>query len=400
VFDTEKKLKNLLPFFTKIMADSSDTFFNNFSSNPPPQLNTTKKQSYYAAPSGTTTTSTGYYGTSSEQQVPGASSSSYYGNGVNDTTTTTTTTTNTPYSTPTPAATNFGAYGGATSSSTTAATTTPQVMNPYVLNSTGDTAATNTTMQQQQQDTTTGLSGAMNSNNALSGPMDSNYSQQQQQPLQSIQPTTFIPQVGNSNIPTSPTSGGYGGKPYDPTEFENELPLLEELGINVEHIVQKMRNVVLPLERFGGKNMDATVIQDADLSGPIALGLILGGELLLTDGKLSFGYIYGIFLFGCVSMTFILNFMSPQDAISFWTVTSILGYSLLPVNLLAAIKLIVVKLGNFTSLGRVLAFLTVLWCTVASTRLMEQGCDMRNQRYLIAYPIALLYTAVVLITIF
>ena len=99
-------------------------------------------------------------------------------------------------------------------------------------------------------------------------------------------------------------------------------------------------------------------------------------------------------------MTLVLNFMSPHEAISVWTVTSILGYSLLPVNLLAALKLVVVNLGNLQLLGQCLGILTVVWCTVASTRLMEQGCGMRDQRYLIAYPIGLLYTAFVMITIF
>jgi protein YIPF5/7 len=31
---------------------------------------------------------------------------------------------------------------------------------------------------------------------------------------------------------------------------------------------------------------------------------------------------------------------------------------------------------------------------------LEQGCGMRDQRYLIAYPIALLYSAFVMMTIF
>lgn len=84
-----------------------------------------------------------------------------------------------------------------------------------------------------------------------------------------------------------------------------------------------------------------------------------------------------------------------------WTVTSILGYALLPVNLLAAIKLIVlIHVASLQRTGRVLGVITVVWSTVAATRLLEQGCGMRDQRYLIAYPIALLYSAFVMITIF
>jgi len=184
------------------------------------------------------------------------------------------------------------------------------------------------------------------------------------------------------------------------TDWSDEPPLLEELGIHMDHIVAKTRAVVLPFQRFGG-DMDAAVIQDADLYGPLVLGLLLGGELLLA-GKIQFGYIYGFGLFGCCSMTVVLNLMTPrEEAISMWTVTSILGYALLPVNLLAAIKLIVlIHVASLQRTGRVLGVITVVWSTVAATRLLEQGCGMRDQRYLIAYPIALLYSAFVMITIF
>jgi protein YIPF5/7 len=258
-------------------------------------------------------------------------------------------------------------------------------MNPYLLSSAAPTDA---------------FSGAMDTNATFSGPMDTGASA-----AAAAKPSTFIPQLSHNNAfgfsssTSSASSILVTSQPYNPADFEDEPPLLEELGINIEHIVAKMRSVVLPFSRFKGTISDATVIQDADLAGPIALGLLLGGELMLS-GKLQFGYIYGFGLFGCISMTLVLNFMSPHDAISVWTVTSILGYSLLPVNLLAAVKLLVVNLGNFQLFGQFLGFLTVLWCTVASTRLMEQGCDMRDQRYLIAYPIGLLYTAFVMITIF
>jgi protein YIPF5/7 len=125
----------------------------------------------------------------------------------------------------------------------------------------------------------------------------------------------------------------------------------------------------------------------------------LGGELLMT-GKLHFGYIYGFGLFGCLTMTLILNLMTPKDAISVWTVASILGYSLLPVNVLAAVKIVVVNIIKLETLGRMLALIAIMWSTVAATRLLEVGCGLRHQRYLIGYPLALLYSAFVLMTMF
>jgi hypothetical protein len=238
----------------------------------------------------------------------------------------------------------------------------------------------------------------------------------------SMQPSLFMPTAASGPTAMNPyandndgtldntwndnnnnnSSNNHANAPID-DDIHNEPPLLEELGINLGHIMMKTKAVVIPSQRWSGQNSALTdpalIVQDADLAGPLAFALLLGGELLLT-GKIHFGYIYGFGLFGCLAMTLVLNLMSPQQAVSVWTVTSILGYSLLPVNILAAAKILLVNIANLSTLGRVLGVLTVLWSTTASTRLLEVGCGMRDQRYLIAYPIALLYSAFVLITIF
>jgi hypothetical protein len=253
--------------------------------------------------------------------------------------------------------------------------------------------------------------------------------QEQQQPLlsgamDSSAPSMMMMMDNTNNSAPSAAAGGGGGigmpsfsmfmpsgatqqsttqqQQEDPSMYPplDEAPLLEELGVNIQHILLKTKAVVLPFSRFGGDQLDPTVIcEDADLAGPIALGLLLGGEMVLT-GKLQFGYIYGFGLFGCIAMTFVVNLITPEKAVSFWTVTSILGYSLLPVNALALIKIFVMNLINLQMLGRFLGIITVAWSTTSSTRLLELGCGMRDQRYLLAYPIALLYSAFVMMTIF
>eukprot|EP00536_Pseudo-nitzschia_multiseries_P000445 jgi/Psemu1/178862/e_gw1.6.240.1 len=187
---------------------------------------------------------------------------------------------------------------------------------------------------------------------------------------------------------------------FDPSFEGDEAPLLEELGINVQHILLKTKTVVVPFSRFGGDQIDPKVVcQEADLPGPVALLLLLGGEMVLT-GKLQFGFIYVYGLLGCMAMTLVTNLISPTEAVSFWTVTSIMGYSLLPVNILALIKIFVMDLINLQKLGNFLGALTVLWSTLASTRLLEMGCGLRDQRYLIMYPLLLFYSAFVMMTIF
>jgi len=181
---------------------------------------------------------------------------------------------------------------------------------------------------------------------------------------------------------------------------EDEAPLLEELGINIQHILLKIKAVVFPFSHFGGEQIDPSVIcQDGDLPGPIFLLLLLGGEMVLT-GKLQFGFIYVYGLFGCISMTLVVNLISPNDSVSFWTVTSIMGYSLLPVNILALVKIVIMNLIHLETFGNILGGLTVLYSTIASTRLLELGCGLRSQRYLIAYPLLLFYSAFVMMTIF
>lgn len=180
-------------------------------------------------------------------------------------------------------------------------------------------------------------------------------------------------------------------------DFENEPPLLEELGINISHIKTKSLAVILPF-KYAKTVIDTSIMEDNDLAGPLVFGLLLGTELFLA-GRIQYGYIYGFGLFGTLMTTLVLNLMSPSDSISVWTVVSILGYSLLPVNLLAAIN-VFYRIRYMGGVGVVLAAFTIMWCTLSSTRLVERGCGMRDQRFLVGYPNALLYSAFVMITIF
>ena len=77
---------------------------------------------------------------------------------------------------------------------------------------------------------------------------------------------------------------------------DDEPPLLEELGINFSHMQAKtiaVLNVTRPV--------DAHLMDDADLIGPMVFCLLFGG-FLLASGKLQFGYIYGIAVLGCLGL--------------------------------------------------------------------------------------------------
>jgi hypothetical protein len=222
----------------------------------------------------------------------------------------------------------------------------------------------------------------------LSGAMSSN-------PYQSGSYTNFFQTNTNSARSTNTNF-------YNDDDYMNEPPLLEELGINLSHITSKSLAVLLPMSRRYAKSSDVlnshTIEESPDLAGPLAFAILLGSELLLA-GKIQFAYIYSLSLFSCIAMTLLLNLLSPNQSISIWTVISVLGYCLLPVNLVAAIN-IFIRIKIMKRLGLIIAAMTILWCSISATRLFEKGCNLREQRWLVGYPCVLLYAAFLMITIF
>jgi len=89
----------------------------------------------------------------------------------------------------------------------------------------------------------------------------------------------------------------------------------------------------------------------------------------------------------------------PQSVkeIDIWRVCSILGYGLLPVIVLSFLGIAVSLKGP---VGQGIATFTIAWSTYSSTRLFEKALNMSQQRYLVAYPVALVYAIFVLITVF
>ena len=83
--------------------------------------------------------------------------------------------------------------------------------------------------------------------------------------------------------------------PYTGT-FESEPPLLEELGINFDHIYQKTIAVLNPF-----KHTESAIVNEVDLTGPFVFCMALGTAMLMA-GKVHFGYIYGIGAVGVVGM--------------------------------------------------------------------------------------------------
>ncbi|XP_076247317.1 yip1 domain-containing 1 [Calliopsis andreniformis] len=180
-------------------------------------------------------------------------------------------------------------------------------------------------------------------------------------------------------------------------EEEEEPPLLEELGIDLDRILQKTLAVLNPFHRKGQIDDANYLLQDCDLAGPVAFCLLLATFLLLTGSKAHFGYIYGLAVTSCMLMYILLSLMSRASDITVSSVASVLGYCLLPIVILAGF-------GIFATLrspvGLNFAGLAVTWATLSASRFLSNMSGEENQRILIAYPCALLYGVFTLIVVF
>lgn len=185
--------------------------------------------------------------------------------------------------------------------------------------------------------------------------------------------------------------GTYGGGTYsDNATFDEEQPLLKELGVDLELIKQKTLSVLNPMQKT-----DDAILKDTDLAGPLIFCLLFG-VILLLSGKVHFGYIYGVGLLGCTSMYMVLNLMSSMG-VSVGCIMSVLGYCLLPMVFLSSFSVVVPLQGI---IGTILSLGTITWCSFSASKLFVSVLSMDSMQLLIAYPCALLYGIFALLTVF
>lgn len=143
------------------------------------------------------------------------------------------------------------------------------------------------------------------------------------------------------------------------------------------------------------RQVDNHLMDDADLAGPIIFCFLFGG-LLLLSGKAHFEYIYGVAVVGVLSIYGILNLMS-DTGIDIYRSASVMGYSLLPVVMISSLITI---LGWSGYIVLILSVFSILWCTYSASLIFVTVLAMNEVRLLVAYPIALVYSAFVLLAVF
>ncbi|WVQ72050.1 hypothetical protein IAR50_001594 [Cryptococcus sp. DSM 104548] len=196
--------------------------------------------------------------------------------------------------------------------------------------------------------------------------------------------------MGSMNLGASSIDSGRWWEAFGTGGFDGEPSLMEELGINPSHILQKSLTVLNPLSKVSGNIMD-----DADLAGPFVFCFAFAFFLLLS-GKPQFSYIYGVGLLGTTAIYLLLNLMS-ETGIDAYRTASVLGYCLLPMVGLGGLGM---GVGIDSAIGYVLSLVSIAWCTHSASAIFVAVLRMDHQRLLVAYPIGLLYGCFALLSIF
>lgn len=176
-------------------------------------------------------------------------------------------------------------------------------------------------------------------------------------------------------------------KEYNPDE---ELPLLEELGISTERIKEKVFSVLT------FHKVNKQVLEDADMAGPFLIFIIFAISLILQK-KTHFGYIYGITIFGGFLISSLMNLMSKKESIMLYNTISVLGYCMIPVVITSYVGVL------FTlkqTIGLVLSLIAIIASSFTATNFFEEVLAMQKQKWLIFYPLFLFYTCFLILTLY
>jgi len=179
-------------------------------------------------------------------------------------------------------------------------------------------------------------------------------------------------------------------KPANDTVGEGEPPLLEELGINPHEIKKRLKGVLLLHE------VREEYLRQCDMTGPCCVLIVLALSLLLT-GRMHISHMYSLGIGGSIGMYLLLNLMSQSSFIDLYTTISILGYSLLPVAICGLLRIFLQLRSRWW--GMAICLVLTLWSTATSSRFFETVLHLQSQRFLVAYPLFLFYSAFVLLVI-
>ncbi|NWH45722.1 YIPF4 protein, partial [Fregata magnificens] len=159
---------------------------------------------------------------------------------------------------------------------------------------------------------------------------------------------------------------------------EDNKPLLEELDIDLKDIYYKIRCVLMPMPSLG---FNRQVVRDnPDFWGPLAVVLFfsmisLYGQFKVDNYLLQFVYLL------------YMNSRVLGGEVAYGQVLGVIGYSLLPLIVIAPVLLVV---GSFDVVSTLIKLFGVFWAAYSAASLLV-GEEFKTKKPLLIYPIFLLY---------
>ncbi|XP_025105927.1 LOW QUALITY PROTEIN: protein YIPF4-like [Pomacea canaliculata] len=172
----------------------------------------------------------------------------------------------------------------------------------------------------------------------------------------------------------------------DEIEEEDQRSLLEELDIDLKDIYYKVRCVLFPLPQLG---FNRHILRESpDFLGPpyhhSSLCLVsLYGQFRVVS------WILTIWLFGGILCFLLARVLGGEVIIctSYSQVLGVIGYSVLPLVIIAAFLLLV---NSYFVIRRTLQLLGVMWAAYSAGSLLCVE-ELQQKRTLLLYPVFLLY---------
>eukprot|EP00775_Hariotina_reticulata_P010855 gene10855-11009_t len=178
------------------------------------------------------------------------------------------------------------------------------------------------------------------------------------------------------------------------SNFEDEPPLLEELGIDIPAILERTKSILL-------YQMKSSCLDELDFGGALIFLLLLGGLHLLL-GKVHFGVLLGWSVVQSILLWFVVNQIASNEAaehraLDLYSCCCIVGYGMVPLIFLSIAVLLTPK----GPVSAVLAILATAWCAlIAATVLARISHALAEVRSLVMFPCFLLYGSFALLTVY
>lgn len=163
---------------------------------------------------------------------------------------------------------------------------------------------------------------------------------------------------------------------------EDNKPLLEELDIDLKDIYYKVRCVLMPMPSLG---YNRQVVRDnPDFWGPLAVVLLFSMISIYGQFRVV-SWIITIWIFGSLIIFLLARVLGGE--VSYGQVLGVIGYSLLPLIVIAPLLLFI---GGLELLSMAIKLLGVFWAAYSAASLLV-GDEFKTKKPLLIYPIFLLY---------